>query len=153
MDNTFLMLDKRENQIEGFLFSTKPKEKQASLIYLNYLDALKKFNCYFVREMSPVLTQMQADEFNLKAVKGINFFKRKEGLPLASADKVSGQFLKAISPLSPQEEKCLELFRLGYSAQATASILDLSRRTVEHYFENIKHKLGCYSKWDLLRIG
>ena len=152
MDNTFLMLEKKEGCVEGFLFATKPTEKQAAFNYLNYFDILKKFNCYFVREMSPILGKMRADGFNWK-LQGAKFFERDKGLPLAAKDTISRDFLKMISPLSPQEERCLELFRLGYSAQATASIMSLSRRTVEHYFENIKHKLGCHSKWDLLKIG
>jgi len=149
MDNTFLMLEKKEGQVEGFLFATKPN--QSSFNYISNLDILKKFNGFFIREMSPIINKMHAEGFNLKTAKGTSFFKRKEGLPLASKDKISREFLKMISPLSPQEERCLDLFRLGYSAQATASIMSLSRRTVEHYFENIKNKLACYSKWDLLK--
>jgi DNA-binding CsgD family transcriptional regulator len=153
MDNTFLMLEKNEGQIEGFLFATRPSDKRAVFNYLNYLDVLKKFNGYFIREMSCILGKMHADGFNLKTTKGVKFFERDDGLPLASKDKVSQDFLKMISLLSPQEERCLDLFRMGNSAQATASIMGLSRRTVEHYFENIKNKLGCNSKWDLLKIG
>lgn len=149
MDNTFLMLDKKGEQVEGFLYATKPNE--STFNYISNLDILKKFNWFFNREMSSVIKKMYSEEFNLKAAKGINFFKRKEGLPLAAKDKISQDFLKMISPLSPQEEKCLDLFRSGYSAQATACIMGLSRRTVEHYFESIKNKLGCYSKWDLLK--
>lgn len=153
MDNTFLMLEKNEGQVEGFLFATKPTQKQATSNYLNYLDLLKKFNGYFTREMSGILGKMHADGFNLKTTKAAKFFERDDGLPLASKDKVSQDFLKTISLLSPQEERCLALFRMGNSAQATASIMGLSRRTVEHYFENIKNKVGCYSKWDLLKLG
>jgi DNA-binding CsgD family transcriptional regulator len=141
MDNTFLMLEKRGGKVEGFLFATRPTKEDAIFNYLNYFDTLKKFNCYFIREMTPVLGKMRADRFNLKLAKGMQFLERKEGLPLACKDTISQDFLKTISPLSPQEVRCLDLFRMGYSAQATASIMDLSRRTVEHYFENIKNKL------------
>ncbi len=149
IDNTFLMLDKKEGQVEGFLYATRPNE--STFNYISNLDVLKKFNSFFTREMSSVIKKMHSEGFNLKAAKEINFFERKEGLPLAAKDKISQDFLKMISPLSPQEERCLDLFRSGYSAQATASIMNLSRRTVEHYFESIKNKLGCYSKWDLLK--
>ena len=40
----------------------------------------------------------------------------------------------------------LTIYLEGRSAQSTAAILGLSRRTVEHYFENIKVKLNCRSK-------
>lgn len=153
VDHTFLMLEKTEGRVEGFLFGAKESKSQTSFNYMNYLDVLKKFNSYFTREMSTVLGKMHADRFNIKNAKGKSFFERDRGLPLAANDKISQDFLKMISPLSPQEERCLSLFRQGYSAQATASIMGLSRRTVEHYFETIKRKLGCYSKWDLLKLG
>lgn len=149
IDNTFLMLEKNEGQAEGFLFATRPNKPTFN--YISNLDILKKFNSFFIREMHSILNKMDAEGFNLKTAKGMNFLERKEGLPLASNDKMLQDFLKIISPLSPQEERCLDLFRSGCSAQATASIMGLSRRTVEHYFENIKNKLGCYSKWDLLK--
>jgi LuxR family transcriptional regulator len=149
MDNTFLILDKKEGQVEGFLYATRPN--QNTFNYINNLDILRKFNWFFLREMSSTIKKMYSEGFNIKIAKGINFSQRKEGLPLASKDKISQDFLKMISPLSSQEERCLDLFRSGYSAQATASIMRLSRRTVEHYFESIKNKLGCYSKWDLLK--
>jgi DNA-binding CsgD family transcriptional regulator len=60
-------------------------------------------------------------------------------------------FLKTTMAISPQEEKCLELYQQGHSAQSTAAILGLSLRTVESYFENIKYKLQCNSKRDLLQ--
>ena len=60
--------------------------------------------------------------------------------------------LKEIYGLSPQEQRCLELFKKGHSAQATAVIMGLSRRTIETYFNIIKEKLNCNSKWDLLNL-
>lgn len=150
MDNTFLMLEKKESQAEGFLFATKPSVKQVN--YLSYLDVLKKFNGFFLRQMSDLLGKMQADGFNLKTAKEASFFTRDSTLPLSAHDKKMFDFLRKISPLSLQEERCLELFRMGHTAQATASIMGLSPRTVEHYFENMKNKFGCSSKWDLLKL-
>ena len=36
------------------------------------------------------------------------------------------------------------------SAKETGLLLNLSRRTIEHYFENIKTKLNCWNKQELL---
>ncbi|MBA2369055.1 MAG: helix-turn-helix transcriptional regulator [Candidatus Protochlamydia sp.] len=153
MDNTFLMLERNEGQAEGFLFATKATTNQTTDVYLNNFENLKKFNRFFLVEMAPLLSKMSEDGFNMKQAKGTKFSVRNAGLPLAYADPISQDFLKKLSPLSSQEERCLDLFRRGNSAQATASIMGLSRRTVEHYFENIKNKLGCHSKWDLLLLG
>ena len=42
--------------------------------------------------------------------------------------------------LTPREEQCLQLYRLGKTAKETARILSLSPRTVEEYLNNIKAK-------------
>lgn len=91
---------------------------------------------------------MASEKFNLIEAKKELFFKRSPLLPL-SPDTSTEKFLKAINPLSKREQECLELYLKGRSAQATASALSLSQRTVEHYFENILDKLGCQSKSEL----
>lgn len=52
--------------------------------------------------------------------------------------------------LSPRYQTCLFLLVRGKSAKQIASILKISPRTVETYLENIKFKLNCYSKSDLI---
>lgn len=52
--------------------------------------------------------------------------------------------------LSRQENLCLKYLMQGKSAKAIANILSLSKRTVEHYIENIKNKMGVSSKYELM---
>ena len=52
--------------------------------------------------------------------------------------------------LTSRQADCLYYLAQGMTAKAIASTLQLSVRTVEHYIENIKHKLGCYSRSDLI---
>ena len=54
--------------------------------------------------------------------------------------------------LTPREEQCLQLYRLGKTAKETARILSLSPRTVEEYLDNIKAKYGCRFKRELLAV-
>lgn len=55
--------------------------------------------------------------------------------------------------LSNRELECLFLILRGKTAKQIAEIMDLSKRTVEFYIENIKNKFGCNTKSDLLLIG
>ncbi len=150
LHNTFLILEKFGDSVEGFFFGTRKHSPAFANYYLNNLDLLKKFGRHFIQETKPLLQDMLLDEYNLHLAKGAAFLERDITLPLSSKNPKNSQFLKTISPLSAREQECLELFKQGNSAQATAAILCLSRRTVEHYFESIKNKLNCYSKWDLL---
>ncbi len=148
----FLIVNRSGDAFDGFAFGSSTPSPANGRKYLNYLPLLYKFADYFLREAEPIIEKMKAEQFNIAKLKGDVFFHRSPLLPLSARDKLEEEFLKAISPLSRRERECLNLFQKGHSAQATAAILKLSRRTIEHYFENIKDKLGCTSKWDLLRM-
>lgn len=52
--------------------------------------------------------------------------------------------------LTAREKDCLYLYLQGKTSKETASILEISCRTVEWHIENIKSKLNCRVKRDLL---
>jgi DNA-binding CsgD family transcriptional regulator len=52
--------------------------------------------------------------------------------------------------LSTRENQCARLLMQGYSAKMIAETLRLSYRTVEHYIDNIKDKLGVSTKQELI---
>lgn len=60
------------------------------------------------------------------------------------------KYSQQASRLSNRERQCLKHLIDGKTAKETASALKLSHRTVEYYFENIKGKLVCWNKRDLL---
>lgn len=51
--------------------------------------------------------------------------------------------------LSSRERECLKYLLRGKTAKETAQHLQISFRTIEYYFENIKNKLDCDRKKDL----
>ncbi len=51
--------------------------------------------------------------------------------------------------LSLQEKRCIQFLLLGKTSKETASAMNLSHRTVEFYFENIKNKLQCHTKKEI----
>jgi DNA-binding CsgD family transcriptional regulator len=110
---------------------------------------LDSFTRYFKREASSIIERAIREQINIRLIKGDAFFKVPD-VPLARKDPKAEKFLNHIYPLSEREKQCLELFKEGKTAQMTGAILGLSQRTVEHYFDNIKNKLGCNSKTDLL---
>lgn len=52
--------------------------------------------------------------------------------------------------LSPQQKRCLDYLLKGMTYKETAREMDLSPRTIEHYIENIKKKLGVNSLIELI---
>ena len=150
VDHLFLMLQKQKERVEGAFFIKANATAADCHTFLSHIDLLKQFGKYFKREAGALIQRAWEDGYNLHSAKGEAFLKRDPSLPLSSKNPHVASFLKQVSPLTPREQNCLDLFKQGHSAQASASILGISQRTVEHYFENIKGKLGCQSKWDLL---
>lgn len=146
----FLIQQSFSTHLEGYLFFCKESESPSATEYLNMHTALKRFLPYFKHACPSLLSDLEGDHFNLKQAKGEAFFQSDPLISLSNQDPHIKSFLKTICPLSLREEQCLELYKEGRSAQATAALLDLSNRTVESYFESIKNKLGCTTKSELL---
>ncbi len=53
--------------------------------------------------------------------------------------------------LSKQETRSLKGLLKGYTATQIAIQLHLSRRTIEHHIVQIKSKLSCFSKTELVQ--
>lgn len=55
--------------------------------------------------------------------------------------------------LSEREKECMRQLIVGKTAKETAAHMNLSFRTIEYYFENIKNKLCCLNKRELYRYA
>ena len=148
--HVFLIINHNVNNLEGYLFSKKGVGAEITLDFYSKLDLLHSFISYFKRETHVIVEAMMGEKFSLKQEKGEDFLKVNPTLPLANTNPEIQKFLQLVMPLSLREQECLKLFKQGKSAQATGAILGLSQRTVEHYIDNIKNKLNCHSKWELL---
>jgi DNA-binding CsgD family transcriptional regulator len=148
--NLFMVQKRDGNRVEGYLFGDSEENTQLNERYLRNLPLLNRFSAYFKRELAEWIAKIEREDYNLKEAIGTSFLEGKSTCLLSSHEDSSLGFLKRISGLSNREEQCLECYQNGHSAQSTAALLGLSQRTVEHYFENMKRKLGVSSKRDLL---
>ena len=57
---------------------------------------------------------------------------------------------RAISPLTPAEQRVLAVLRHGGSNRRIAEELVLSRRTIESHVSNLLTKTGCRNRSELL---
>jgi len=53
--------------------------------------------------------------------------------------------------LSERETQCLYYLLTGKSAASTAKLLGLSPKTVEYYIENVKLKMACNTREELIK--
>ena len=150
--HVFIIVQNSGNAVEVFYFDALIGSKVNPSDFLLNLDILQQFTRYFKRESKHLLTSIRNEGFNIKTAKGPSFLTNDLSYPLSNKDPNIERFLKITNPLSPRERQCLQLFQKGKSAQATAAILGIKQRTVEYYFDNIKNKLGCYTKFELLEL-
>lgn len=54
--------------------------------------------------------------------------------------------------LSVQKSRCMQELLKGKTAKEIARCLNLSPRTVEHYLEDVRSKVGCRSARELLTL-
>lgn len=146
MERILAILKVEETRLEGFGFYDRNLNSQSLLNYLPNIDLLEKFIGYFKRETAHLIKKQR--DFSIKNERGQEFFNVDSSIPLVKNLKAQS-FLKEIYNLSPQEERCLKLLKQGYTAQASASILNISNRTVEAHINNIKKKFKCNSKLEL----
>ncbi|WP_082650871.1 helix-turn-helix transcriptional regulator [Legionella steigerwaltii] len=48
--------------------------------------------------------------------------------------------------ITPREKEVLFWYIKGKTSDETAILLNVSRRTIERHFENLREKFGCFSK-------
>jgi DNA-binding CsgD family transcriptional regulator len=152
INKLFQILNKYDTYMEGFLFARRDKE---SIDYLHFFDQmyyLRKFGLYFKLEMKSEIHRILDFEYNMRAALGDQFDTPSVSLPCLGIERKYEQFLQEIDPLSQQENRCINLYKQGHSAQATAAKMGLSQRTVEHYLDNARLKLGLRSKRELLEF-
>ena len=151
-DQICVILKKFEEYMDFFIFGPENLAERDCRVLFNRLHLLDKFAHYFRRETRALMNQSVEVGINFKSELEEQFDIADPNFPLFRSDLKKQAFLKTILPLTPREQACLNLFKIGHSAQATGAKLKISQRTVETHFENIKEKLGCRSKWDLLEF-
>ena len=131
-------------------------------IFINNYPSLNSYSDYFLNEWEPNFSKMESHFINLAKDKGEQFYHPKS-LMHKSGDKAQRmKFLKKIgliseydmcpSTLSKREKELIAHYLIGKSASQIGLSLGLSTRTIEHYINNIKFKLGCNTKQELFLI-
>jgi DNA-binding CsgD family transcriptional regulator len=152
----FLILIIREiNFYEVFCFATSLTDNRALQLYLNELDLIKNFIKYFKSNMSTILHEVCDTSANVKEFKNYGFMPSNQSIKTTLDEEEREILLKKFSPqeyavkqqiknLTPREKESLYWILRGKTADETAKILNISKRTVEIYRNSCKAKLGGY---------
>lgn len=161
LDQSVILIEKNVNSVEFFGFSGNKAGCSLDKLCLNHPWVLKSFAGHFKKELHHILSQMEEETGLLPHLKGSSFYSKQLIHPDIHSTTLL-EYLKdlgkesemiKIGRLSGREKQCMQLLLKGKSAKETAAFLKLSHRTIEFYFENIKNKLTCSSKQEILSLA
>jgi len=150
-----ILIQKNEGCVDFFGFSGNARLEN---LHLNHPQLLTSFAAHFKNELRHILTRMEEEACSLIELKGQDFFCKQPICRHIPSDTLLAYYrdlgmhgeVEKAEILSSRERQCLKLLIENKSAKETAHTLKLSRRTIEYYFENIKNKLACWNKQEVL---
>lgn len=155
--------EKNENGSNYYHFASNAPSNTINQTYLSNLDLLELFILHFKENLkqSRELSSVYDLKFNIDKEQAGYFIKDENNLVahqnqrlefIRSLEALSSPIFSAshIGCLPPQQAKCLRLLLEGRSAKQIAQELGLSNRTVEHYLQTIRKKLGCRNQIELV---
>lgn len=161
MDMGVTLIQKTKEDVEFFGFTADQKTSSLQSLYLNDPQVFKSFARHFKKELTPILRVMEEEAPSLLDLKGEDFFCKDHIYPETPLEKREGFYkdlgaakdIEKAASLSSRERECLRLLIQGQSAKETAKTLELSPRTIEFYFENIKKKCSFWNKQELFQFA
>lgn len=152
---------RREESTEQYVFLSNKNNNRAKDLFIKYHSLLEKFSLYFQAEQSDIIKN--ANKYKAKYSNGFNCYLPEHD-PITSMHKIR-LFLESIGinkgvfnnegeyiNLTNKEKYCLELINKGFSIKEISRKLLLAPKTIETHLNNIKHKIGCYNKKELIHI-
>ena len=168
--NYALTVVKEEKEyIEQYDFAAPVDNNGAINFYLNNMELLERFMLYFKEKADELIKLSEAGRIVLPpkmiGIKKEADFNKEGFLKSLQANELNFLFNKnqevkltqCFAPFlvdklffSPRETDCIKHLLLGKTAREIGDTLFVSRRTVETHMENIKNKLGCNKKSEVI---
>lgn len=153
IDNVIFLFKKNPDNLECWQFGTYAGNNSIYSFYMNHANLLSKFASYFNKQAKEIIEQAESSKlkFNRKLSNDASIiypYEKDEVEKIVNQlDKNSGNISTANNliniRLSKRQKECLELICYGKTADEISFILNISKRTVETYLEQLKLKLVC----------
>jgi hypothetical protein len=142
---------------EAFTLFVKQPNSSINQWYMNNVDVLEAFAAYFREQAAPLIKEAEqrsiilsgekllTDSIGETRYKGIEVGK----VSLEQARKNPDYIYQQYHALTARERECVYWLFNGKTVPEIATILGLSKRTVEKYISYIKEKFECYTLFQL----
>ena len=150
MDHGMVLVKHQKDYLETCCYSGLLSKRPLYNLFLNEIALFQAFMEHFKREITHPLLNCLEEGIHLRDIKK-QYGKLSTDLKRAQLLEKCG--LKSLLKLSHREKECLLALRSGYTYQEVGDLLQISARTVEHYLNNIRNKLGLETRSELISIA
>lgn len=151
MDHSMVLVKHQQDYIETCCFSGLSTKKPLYQLFMNEQPLFRAFMERFTNQLDNRLIELLSHGILLAELKDEYHLSDIDGLYFAGdrAAVVEACGWKNLLKLSKREKECLVLLKEGYTCQAIGLKLGLSGRTIEHYLDSVKNKLGLETRSEL----
>jgi DNA-binding CsgD family transcriptional regulator len=150
MDHGLVTVKHQKNYVEFCCFSGKLSKLPLYNLFMNEKALFCVFMEHFAQQLDRRSLNLLEHRVILTDFKwALDTPKKKDGCLEVRSTLVEACGWKNLLTLSAREKECLVLLQKGYSYSMIGKHLKLSERTVEHYIESVKNKLGLDTRAEL----
>lgn len=155
MDHGMVLVRHQKDYLETCCFSGLSTKRPLYQLFMNEQTLFKKFMEHFTAQLDVRLLTVLSQGISLLDLKD------KSHLPGAGNLYLSGERIalweacgwKNLHKLSKREKECLVLLKEGHTYSEMGVKLRLSERTIEHYLQSVRNKLGLETRAELYQAA
>ena len=159
IDHMLAKIDKHDSYCDVWNFGTNKNNKDIKQVYFNHLDILILFTFLYLDKCNDLIKQCEQDPILIRrnivdTNTAVRANKHYTDIRKRLVSKIERYYLNggaSCEYLTQTEFECCQWIYCGKTSEEIAMIFSRSKRTIEKHIENIKNKLGCYNKSQLVQ--
>jgi DNA-binding CsgD family transcriptional regulator len=155
MDHGMVLVKHQEGYLETCCFSGLLKKQPLYNLFVNEKGLFCSFMDHFTGQLDRPLLQLLTQGVTMSEIKAVygKPVSNKHSLIKDRASVAIACGWKNLLSLSKREKECLTFLKQGCTYQMIGIKLKLSERTVEHYLDSVKNKLGLETRAELFQAA
>lgn len=149
MDHGMVVVRHQKDYLETCCFSGLSTKRSLYPLFMNEQALFRSYMEYFTTQLDRRLVDILAQGIPLTKLKDEYGIPNELHVWEGRSALVEACGWKNLLRLSKRERQCLVLLREGHTYQTIGISLGLSERTVEHYLDSVRNKLGLEARTEL----